>query len=621
MLASVLAALLLAAPPASREAGRDQSLLNFLNQTLGWYRQQGALALSASDPADLVAVAEQRRLGREAVSLAFEFARASVALQPQQAAVQKAAGSSPNTQAIARLTADAESRVQQLKGEIVQLQSELDQAKGAQKTDLVQRLAETRSELDLALARQGTVQAFTEFMRQGAAAAGGGLLAQIEELRRSVPETAVTDEARKASAPVAAPAAAAEVRRPAPTGVLALASDLIMLSRKKRTVRDGIALTAQLLAALGKLREPLLADTTQTLQQGDVLAQAADSSTGATLQQRGREIDQLTARYKAQSAAIVPLEKQAVLVETSGADLKEWLATIEAQSGVELRMLLVHLGLLATAIAALLAASEFWRRATFRYVKDLRRRQQSLVLRRVVVASVVGLMVAFSLVTELGSLATFAGFITAGLAVALQNVILSVAAYFFLIGKFGIRVGDRVQITNVTGDVLDIGLVRLHLMELRSDGLPTGRVVVFSNSVLFQPSASFFKQLPGSNFAWHQISLTLSRDTDYRAAEKRLMDALEKVYAGYRDSITQQHAEMTQNLSIEVKEPRPNSQLRLTDQALEMSIRFPVPLERGSAIDDLVTRALLDALEREPKLKLLGSSAPAALPAESRTPG
>ena len=53
------------------------------------------------------------------------------------------------------------------------------------------------------------------------------------------------------------------------------------------------------------------------------------------------------------------------------------------------------------------------------------------------------IIVAFAFATQLGSVATFAGLLTAGVAVALQNVILSVAGYFLLIGRFGIRVGDR----------------------------------------------------------------------------------------------------------------------------------------------------------------------------------
>src|SRR5262249_20283861 len=154
--------------------------------------------------------------------------------------------------------------------------------------------------------------------------------------------------------------------------------------------------------------------------------------------------------------------------------------------------------------------------------------------------------------TEIGSLATFAGLITAGIAVALQNVILAIAGYFFLVGKYGVRVGDRVQISGVTGNVIDIGMVRLHLMELGGSGMdpqPTGRVVVFSNSIVFQPTASFFKQIPGTNFGWHEVKLTLAPDSNYAVAEKRLLSAVEKVYAQYQDKMVQQHRLMENTYS------------------------------------------------------------------------
>ena len=67
-----------------------------------------------------------------------------------------------------------------------------------------------------------------------------------------------------------------------------------------------------------------------------------------------------------------------------------------------------------------------------------------------VIVAIVGL----SFVTEISSFATFAGLITAGVAVAMQSVLVSIVGYFFLIGKYGIRVGDRVQIGNVIGEVM-----------------------------------------------------------------------------------------------------------------------------------------------------------------------
>ncbi len=79
-----------------------------------------------------------------------------------------------------------------------------------------------------------------------------------------------------------------------------------------------------------------------------------------------------------------------------------------------------------------------------------------MVVRRIVIGAVVLINVIASVVNEICSLATFARFITAGVAVALQTVILSGVAYFFFIGRFGVRQGDRVTINGITGDVIEI---------------------------------------------------------------------------------------------------------------------------------------------------------------------
>src|SRR5205814_9198156 len=131
-----------------------------------------------------------------------------------------------------------------------------------------------------------------------------------------------------------------------------------------------------------------------------------------------------------------------------------------------------------------------------------------------------------------------------------QNVILSVAGYFFLIGKYGVRVGDRVQVAGVTGEVLDIGLVRLHLMEVGSisEANPTGRIVVFSNAVVFQANAGLFKQIPGTRFVWHEITLTLASDSEYRQVEERMLDPVNKIFEEYRERMEQQRRTMERNL-------------------------------------------------------------------------
>jgi small-conductance mechanosensitive channel len=279
--------------------------------------------------------------------------------------------------------------------------------------------------------------------------------------------------------------------------------------------------------------------------------------------------------------------------------------------------------MLGFALAVVFTLAEIWRKATLRYVKDIRRRYQFLLIRRIVVWCAVGITIAFALATEIGSLATFAGLITAGIAVALQNVILAIAGYFFLVGKYGVRVGDRVQISGVTGNVVDIGLVRLHMMELAGTGndrQPTGRVVVFSNSIVFQPTASFFKQIPGTNFVWHEVTLILSPDSDYHQAEERLLDAVQKVYSTYSTKIEEQHRHMEQSFALAVDVPQPKSRLRLTQTGLEVVIRYPLELERSAEIDDQIIRELLIALQKPPKLKLVGSGTPNIQPVLDGTP-
>src|SRR5208282_1429974 len=156
-------------------------------------------------------------------------------------------------------------------------------------------------------------------------------------------------------------------------------------------------------------------------------------------------------------------------------------------------------GIVLGILAVVFALGELWRRGVLLYAHEPHRRYQLLLVRNIILWTVVIGIIGVSSVTEISAFATFAGLITAGLAVAMQSVLVSIVGYFFLIGKYGVRVGDRVQIGTVSGEVIDLGLVRMHLMELNSQGPlgATGRVVAFANSIVFQSSGGLFKQISG----------------------------------------------------------------------------------------------------------------------------
>ena len=146
--------------------------------------------------------------------------------------------------------------------------------------------------------------------------------------------------------------------------------------------------------------------------------------------------------------------------------------------------------------------------------------------------------------------------------------------------------------------MIDVGLFKLTLMELVGDGnsrQPTGRVVVFPNSIVFQTNGNFFKQAPGTNFVWNEFRLTLSPECDYRLAEKRLLEVVEDVYARYRDTVQRQYSDLERDLSMKFESPRPQSRLRLGPNGIELTIRYPADTRYAVQVaDDIAPRARRD---------------------------
>jgi small-conductance mechanosensitive channel len=120
---------------------------------------------------------------------------------------------------------------------------------------------------------------------------------------------------------------------------------------------------------------------------------------------------------------------------------------------------------------------------------------------------------------------------------------------------------------------------------------------------------------------WHEITLTLAPNSDYREVEHRMMDAVNKVFNEYRERMESQRKTMERALSpVSVNALTPASRVRLTQTGLEVVIRYPVELDEAESVDDRITRELLNATAREPKLKILGSGTPTVQPVEESQP-
>jgi small-conductance mechanosensitive channel len=563
--------------------------LHHLNQVINWYRHSTTNVRSVGLPSDAIYEDNAKNLGDQVVQLAFQSAKAESAIIAAEHKNNGAnrAGESTQAQTLAQIQAKTTAQIDQLQGNLQKVDEQLRRAPASKRLGLTSQRDALQSQLDLQKALLAAVQKMSAFVVSNGEIAGG-LEGDINRLAKSIPEVLGTGNGQK---PAAAPATAAKPSLSNAGGLISEAIALYDYMSAVHQIDSLIKETNYARDVADRVRSPLRDALRATIRESQELASQTPATDPQQLEAQRRTFQALTDRF----------------------NFDEWRGSISRESRYILRSVLLRVGGIMLALAIILILSEVWRRVTFRYIGDARRRRQFLVMRRVVIGFLVVIVLVLGFVSEFSSLATFAGFITAGIAVGLQAVLLSVAAYFFIIGRYGIRVGDRISVAGITGDVVDIGLVRLYLVELAGTGLdfyPTGRIVVFSNSVLFQTGTPLFKQIPGTEYSWHEVVVMIAPGGNHKAAEDKLVSAVNSVYSQYRREIELQHAAIERRVDFQIEIPKPEARLQFADAGLELLVRYPVELRRAPDIDEEMTKKVLELVTTDETVKAALSGTP-----------
>ena len=592
-------------------------VIQVLDQTIDWYRTLGIQQQAANEPSDMLILYDNRQTANKVMALAFEIARADAEILGKMPAAtpDSAADGAVSSQALQQLKSKLDNQNDSVQTELATQRGRFNSAAGKTRVEVQAKINELQGELDLINTKRTILTTMASFSTGGNSdgSSTGALKAQIDAMAVVIPAAAAN--AQPATLPTAgtqpsAAASAGSTSTAAATAPLSmagvpatvgrfglwdLASNAYKLSEKSGTIRSIDQRTAALQATLADIRTPLIDQIKALSARGDSLATQADSADSNTLNGVRDQLDALSAQFKQSSALLIPLSREGILLSQYRRNLGNWRDAVKVEFRDSLKTLGFRLAILAVLLSLLFAGAELWRRATMRYVQDTRRRYQLLLLRRIALWSLVVIVIGFAFASELGSIVTFAGLITAGIAVAMQSVLVSIVGYFFLIGKYGIRVGDRVQIGEVAGEVIDLGLVRMYLMELGAKGAlgPTGRVVAFANSVVFQVSSGLFKQIPGVNFSWREITLNLPAGADYVALKEKLQAAMIAALEEYRPEFLRQTQEIQRTTSSSYGvDAQPQVRLNFSGATVEAHIRYPVHLQHAADIDERVTQAL-----------------------------
>lgn len=590
-----------------------RQVLQLLDRTAAWYRTGTAQRQIVTEPADLVALSDSQPIADEVVRSAFDFGRAAAQLigpGPDKGSQIADAG---RYQGLVQLQQRLDQQLQNVRTQLAQLRTHLPGSSIATRRTLASQLTALQAEEALLQARVDAARQLLSFLGTAVNGAGGtGLSGQIETLASSLtPERQDAVSGPAQSNPAVRRTSAAAARASGSTGPAGssantsnglwdLSARLFALSSKLGRIDEFRGQTAALAQSANEVRAGLLQALRADSDEGDRLIDAAGAPGTAPLDEQRSQLDALTAQFKLLTLSLVPLAKIGVLLDQYDTELANWRDSVHREYTQTLRSLGIRVGILLVILALVFGASDLWRRAAHHYVKDPRRRYQILLLRRLALWFVIAVVLASTFASRLDSVVTFAGLITAGIAVAMQNVILSVVGYFFLIGKYGVRVGDRVKIGEVSGEVIDVGLVRMHLMELGRDGLePTGRVVAFSNSVVFQAAGGLFKQIPGVHVGWHEITVTLAATGESAAVRRRLLAAVDAALAEHREDIERQHRELERAaFAPSGRGLQPSVSLKFALNSVAATVRYPVDLRYAAEIDEAVSRELLGVLSQ-----------------------
>src|ERR1700719_630836 len=579
----------------------SEAVINHLNAVIKLYRNASAELQTGGAPTDIIYQENAKSLAADVVRLAFQAARAEAAAI--RATEKAGAPNSTSPQSSAQVEARNKARIADVQSKIDDIDKQFASAPRNKRDTLQAQKLALQGELNLDNAVQDVIQKRAAFMESGTDTAAEGLEGRINQLAKSVPGVfAVTNDQKPGTQ--AKPTPQSEATKQTPSGLVSQALALYAAVTSVHQIDQLNDQTARVRQTANDLRQPLRDALVADIKKGRELTDQATS--GQSPPASPQQFQELTDHFKRLSAVVLPLSQEIVTLDQASANLVEWGTSILRESKYEARALFVRVGMILLALGIVLALSEVWRRLTYKYIHDARRRRQFLLLRRFVMGFLIGVVLILGFVSEFSSLATFAGFVTAGIAVGLQTVLLSVAAYFFVVGRYGIHVGDRVSVSGVTGDVIDISLVRFYLMELAGTGIdlfPPGRVVVFSNSVLFQATTPLFKQIPGTEYAWHEVVFNLVPGGNHKLAQEKLFQAVTSVHDQYREGFERQRGLVERRIEVQLKTPSPETRLQFGDTGLELLVRYPVEIRNESVTDEQVTRKVLEVIQSNPEVQ------------------
>lgn len=275
------------------------------------------------------------------------------------------------------------------------------------------------------------------------------------------------------------------------------------------------------------------------------------------------------------------------------------------QNPVLNRLLLVFIG---TSIVLFLAS--LLKSTVSRYVRETSSRYRTRKFIGYISYIVVALLIMMIYGHQFTGLSVFLGVAGAGIAFALQEVIASVAGFIAINFSNFYKVGDRVLLGGIKGDVVDIGILRTTVMQVGdwvNGDLYNGTMVRIANSFVFkEPVFNYSGDFP---FLWDEVTIPVKTECDYYYAQEIFLEILNEVQGEFVKGAQINWSKMTEKLMIEDAQIEPMVTMGFDENWITFTLRYVVDFKKRRSTKHLIFTKVLDAINHSNGKLAVASSA------------
>jgi small-conductance mechanosensitive channel len=230
---------------------------------------------------------------------------------------------------------------------------------------------------------------------------------------------------------------------------------------------------------------------------------------------------------------------------------------------------------------------------------DRRQRHQLQTIASIGVQVMGGLFILFVIVGPPTQMSTIIGLTTAGLTVVMKDFIVAFFGWFNLMGKNGVRVGDWVEINGVSGEVIEIRVLKTVLLEMgnwASTGHPTGRRVSVMNSYAIE--GHYFNFSTAGQWLWDELQVTLGSNEDPYVKSQEIRQTVERETAKDAAEAEQEWERVTRQYGTRTFSAKPAVDLRPSPNGLTVIVRYITRAPQRYEVRSRLFTAIVELLHK-----------------------